>query len=573
MKSKISGSIRGKMMYIFTILIGLMGMGLIALFMMIFWYGYSSLSQTYLQDVNRQTTNNLENNIQKIEDIHVKTLSSQTIQNQLRSINERGMDSYRLQQCQRLIERELAVEALYASYVVSVSVISLDGTESSVKKMEIGGTLFGFSEEEIYEANGTTLWGLAGDEGRICSAKAILDLKTMQPIGYINIIYENSYFGEILKDISQEYSGASYLVDEKGIITVTNREEFLGEEFPLDVESLREFGKARYDMLSNTQAFYYVGSRMPNGWVLVQTVSTREFNRRLQLFLWITVGVVLVVLVISFFCIRLATSRITQPTQELVKSMKTLGKDDKYPRVKVVTKDEIGMIGTEYNKMAENIETLIEKVYKMELTQKQAELEFLQMQINPHFLYNALDTISWMALEKGDMDISEMTIALAELLRATIQKESFISLEEEMKTVKDYLLIQKERFGEKVSVHYEVDQETLECQVPNFILQPLIENAIIHGLEPKIGKGMLNISVQIQDERLFFVIEDDGVGMDEKEIFFLYQKCRENDTKKSIGLKNVYRRLLLCYGEGSLLQIEGKKGEGTRVSFSIPAVY
>ena len=157
MKSKISGSIRGKMMYIFTILIGLMGMDLIVLFMMIFWYGCSSLSQTYLQDVNRQTTNNLENNIQKIEDIHVKTLSSQTIQNQLRNINQRGMDSYRLQQCQRLIERELAVEALYASYVVSVSVISLDGTESSVKKMEIGGTLFGFSEEEIYEANGTTL--------------------------------------------------------------------------------------------------------------------------------------------------------------------------------------------------------------------------------------------------------------------------------------------------------------------------------------------------------------------------------------------------------------------------------
>ena len=560
-------------MYIFTILIGLMGIGLVGLFMMIFWYGYSSLSQTYLQDVNRQTTNNLENNIQKIEDIHVQILSSQTIQNQLRSINQMQLDSYSLQQCQSLIERELAVEALYASYVVSVSVISLDGTESSVKKMEIGGTLFGFSEDEIYEANGTTLWGLAGDEGRICSAKAILDLKTMQPIGYINIIYENSYFGEILEDISQEYSGASYLVDEDGIITVTNRKEFLGKEFPLDVESLREFGRARYDVLSNTQAFYYVGSRMPNGWVLVQTVSAREFNRRLGLFLWITAGVMLVVLIISFFCIRLATSRITQPTQELLKSMKTLGKDDKYPRVKVVTKDEIGMIGTEYNKMAENIETLIEKVYKMELTQKQAELEFLQMQINPHFLYNALDTISWMALEKGDMDISEMTIALAELLRATIQKESFIPLEEEMKTVKDYLLIQKERFGEKVSVHYAVNPETMECQVPNFILQPLIENAIIHGLEPKIGKGTLNISIQIQEERLFFVIEDDGVGMDEKEILFLYQKCRENDTKKSIGLKNVYRRLLLCYGEGSLLHIAGEKGVGTRISFSIPAVY
>ena len=117
------------------------------------------------------------------------------------------------------------------------------------------------------------------------------------------------------------------------------------------------------------------------------------------------------------------------------------------------------MIGLEYNKMAENIETLIEKVYKMELTQKQAELEFLQMQINPHFLYNALDTISWMALAKGNMDVSEMTIALAELLRATIKKESFITLREEMNTVKDYLLIQQERFGDKISAEYFVEED------------------------------------------------------------------------------------------------------------------
>src|SRR5699024_7334369 len=137
-------------------------------------------------------------------------------------------------------------------------------------------------------------------------------------------------------------------------------------------------------------------------------------------------------------------------------------------------------------RMAENIETLIEKVYKMELAQKQAELEFLQMQINPHFLYNALDTIGWKALGEGNTDVSEMSIALAELLRATIKKESFISLKEEMSTVKDYLYIQEQRFGDKISVDYQIDENLEDYQVPNFILQPLIENAIIHGLEPKV---------------------------------------------------------------------------------------
>lgn len=218
-------------------------------------------------------------------------------------------------------------------------------------------------------------------------------------------------------------------------------------------------------------------------------------------------------------------------------SMKTLGKENKYPRVHVVSQDEIGMIGTEYNKMAENIETLIEKVYKMELTQKQAELEFLQMQINPHFLYNALDTISWMALGKGNGEISEMSIALAELLRATIKNESFIPLQEEMTTVKDYLFIQEQRFGDKISVSYQVEERASRCQVPNFILQPLIENAIIHGLEPKIGNGRLSVKISIREKRLFFVIEDDGVGMTEEEIRKLYESCKAEDTKQSIGLK------------------------------------
>lgn len=563
-------SIRKKMMVVFVVLITVTGIGIASLFAIVFRYGYSSLSQIYLNDINEQTTNNLENNIQKIEDINVQILSSQVIQSQLKIVNEKCLDSYDLAQCRQKIERELSNWALYASYVVSVSVISREGIEFAVKKIETGGTQFGFIEDEIYEANGSSLWGITGEKNRICVAKAILDFDTMKPAGYINIVYENSYLSDILANNSSKYSGASYVVNTHGRIMVANKEGYVGENFPVKLSDLRASNTSRYDMFSSTQAFYFVGNEMPNGWSLVQTVSVKEFNKEMNHLIVLAAGIVLLVLGISLGFVWYVTSRIAYPAKELMESMKTLAKDNEYPRVKIVSNDEIGMIGLEYNKMAENIETLIEKVYKMELTQKQAELEFLQMQINPHFLYNALDTISWMALAKGNMDVSEMTIALAELLRATIKKESFITLREEMNTVKDYLLIQQERFGDKISAEYFVEEDAYSCMVPNFILQPVIENAIIHGLEPKIEKGKVSINISIQDEFLTFLVEDNGVGMDEKEILDLYKKCRENNTKQSIGLKNVYRRLLLCYGEASMLKIESKKEQGTRISFLIP---
>lgn len=350
----------------------------------------------------------------------------------------------------------------------------------------------------------------------------------------------------------------------------TNNSPYQGTKFPMEIQTLREKDVAVYDMLDSTQAFYYVGNEMPNQWTLVQAVSVKEFYGNLNRQIVAVAMVVLAMLGISILFVWIATLRIAKPTRELLESMKTLGKENRYPRVRVVTQDEIGMIGTEYNKMAENIETLIEKVYKMELAQKQAELEFLQMQINPHFLYNALDTISWKALGEGNLDVSEMIIALAELLRATIKKESFIPLKEEMSTVRDYLFIQEQRFGDKITVIYQVEKEADKYQVPNFILQPLIENAIIHGLEPKIGKGSLLIRIKREKDRLYFCIEDDGEGMSEKEIETLYQKCEESDTGKSIGIKNVYRRLLLCYGEESRLNIKSEKNKGTRIQFSIP---
>ena len=568
-KLRITG-IRKKMLFVFAVLITITGAGISVFSAAVFKQGYGKISKVYLQDVTQQTTNNLENMIQTIEDINIQILSSAVIQEQLEIVNGQEMEPYSIRNISKIVERELETNALFSSDVVSLSVISKSGLEFSVKKITGRGTDLAFLEGDIYKANGTTLWGLVGPDKDICIAKAILDLTTMKPIGYINIVYEREYFGDIVKDNSTEYSGASYVVDRDGIIVVTNHEKYLGTRFPVAIEALRETDTSRYDILNDTNSFYYVGNEMPNGWTLVEAVSVKEFYKNTYGVIGLTGIFLLGILILSFFSINMATKHIARPTQDLLESMKLFGKGNLSHRVEVKTTDEIGQIGSEYNRMAENIETLIEKVYKMEITQKQAEIDFLCMQINPHFLYNTLDTISWMAIMQGNLDISEMTISLADLLRAMIKKDRFVTVEEEMKTVKDYLLIQGQRFGDKISVLYDVDEQAYPCQVPNFILQPLIENAIIHGLEPKLEKGMLCVRIKLEKDTVVFSIADDGVGMSREEIRELYEKCEMNETNQNIGLKNVYRRLILCYGESSRLHIESEKHRGTKINFILP---
>lgn len=257
------------------------------------------------------------------------------------------------------------------------------------------------------------------------------------------------------------------------------------------------------------------------------------------------------------------------PLQTLSSHMRAIEAGDFTNRVEINSNDEIGQLGRRYNHMADSIENLIEQVYKMEISQKQAEIEYLKMQINPHFLYNTLDTISWMARMEDKDDIAQVTTALAELLRATIKQNSFITVREELKSVRNYVFIQEYRFGDKIRVCYDIDGTVRDYVIPNFILQPLVENAIIHGLEPKLTWGKLTIGSYIEGDHLHFRVTDDGIGMNAQAVEKLYEECLCQDSKNSIGIKNVYLRLHNYYGEDSTFVINSREGEGTTVAFSI----
>ena len=563
-------SVRAKILTAFTVVSLICTLGISFLALTVFWQRFSRVTGAYLNDVTMQSTVNMKKELTDIEDMNVRILSSSTVQEQLRRVNAGKSTSFQLRGIRETILRELEQITLFGGSSISLSVFSLDGTEFTVHRVTGKPVQRIFPEDEIYEANGSTLWGLVPDTQDICVSKAILDLNTMMPLGYMNIVYSNTFFREIIENRASEYSCSSYLLDNSGQIISTNREEMTGSEFPVFAGLQETEAPLGQDIIYGERSFLYEGDLLPNGWTIVETVSVREFYKNITQIIGIILLIACAFLTIGLLVIWRVTGRVLQPTQDLLRSMQQFGQGDLTCRVEIRSNDEVGLIGKEYNAMADNIEHLIRQVYEMELAGKQSELDFLRMQINPHFLYNTLDTIGWLAFAGETDQISEVVVALAELLRAMVKSERFISIEEEMHSVRDYLLIQERRFGDRISVEYELDPSVMQYKIPNFILQPLIENAIIHGLEPKVDKGRILIRITDAGNVIHFSVQDDGTGMNSEEIEQLIEACSSADTKKSIGLKNVYRRLLLCYGETGRPVITSEPQHGTRIDFDVP---
>ncbi len=562
--------LKEKLILTFSVLVIISSAGISFASMAVFQAVYKEKSRQYIMDITRQTTNNLENNIDEMETITFNTLKNTKIQEQLGIVNTKTLSEYEKLLVKRSVEEELIGDALYNKNVTSLSVISLTEEAFTVQKQVGEQVIQMFSGNEVFDAKGSTLWKLTDDgQNGICIERAIYDFKTQRPIGIIDLVCEEAYFSDILEDISNTYTSGTYIVDTDGIVVASNNRKHVGSYFPVELERLQNMENDSRAEINEVDSYLYTGEKMPNGWMLVTTVAVGEIQKDIRYFALFSGGIALLAIVVAVVAIILMIRHITFPLGQLSKSMTAVGQGDFSGRVHIAGNDEIGSLGRTYNDMAKNIETLIEKVYKMEISQKQAEIEFLKMQINPHFLYNTLDTISWMARSGGNNDISDMAVTLADLLRATIKQDSFITIDEELKSVRNYLFIQEYRFGDKVEASYQIDNLTRDYIIPNFILQPLVENAIIHGLEPKLGKGNLNIEIRMQEQGIFFCVSDDGVGMTPEEVRRTYEQCERDDGRESIGIKNVYRRLKIYYGAEGTLKIESAKDEGTKITFCL----
>ena len=232
--------------------------------------------------------------------------------------------------------------------------------------------------------------------------------------------------------------------------------------------------------------------------------------------------------------------------------------------------DEMGLLHRTFRLMVERINTLITENYANQLLIKETEFKALQAQINPHFLYNTLESINWIAKVNKQTKISSMVESLAFLLRNSISmKEEILTLGEELEVVESYVTIQKYRFDDRLIFELDVPERLLGRRLPKLTLQPLLENAIHYALEPTIGKSRIVVHAELTDDELLVSVEDDGPGMPEDTL----ERLRSGELKargKGIGLLNIDERIKLAFGERYGLRIESEPGRGARVIVALP---
>ncbi|OAS17979.1 cache domain-containing sensor histidine kinase [Paenibacillus oryzisoli] len=322
----------------------------------------------------------------------------------------------------------------------------------------------------------------------------------------------------------------------------------------------------------------YIRSEYSN-WKVVLMMPKNEIFGPLNQIKTTTILTAIIALVVTFFISVLFGQRITNPILDLYKTISRVKRGDFSIRVQITRNDEIGRIAMNFNDMQDELQNLIESKYIYQIKLQQVELAMLYSQINPHFLYNTLDSIKAMADYYEVEKIGEMSQSLADMFRYNIKnKTEIVTLREELEQIDAYMRIQGIRFEDKVTYEVEVEASLYDHPLLKMTLQPLVENAVFHGVEPKRGHSIIRLNARRDGEALVLTVSDNGVGMTEERLTELRSKVSApiytedvpmSSVEGGIGIRNVYARYAIRLGNQFECKLESKQGVGTSVTLII----
>ena len=368
--------------------------------------------------------------------------------------------------------------------------------------------------------------------------------------------------------------GYAFILDAKGNIVYHPQQQQLYNE--LQTENISLIMDTDEDTVltgtGNDGKLYSISRSEKTGWTVVDCTNVKELlskSRQAQS-VYVLTAIILVIVALLFS--RFMARSITLPIQKLRDSMKKVQEGDfSVSDVVVDSKNEIGSLTKSFDVMTHRIHELMEQNVHEQEEKRKSELKALQSQINPHFLYNTLDSIIWMAEGKKNEEVVLMTASLARLLRQSISNEDeVVPIANEVEYARGYLTIQKMRYKDKLEFQIDVDSSILYIPLIKLVLQPIIENAIYHGLKYKESKGLLIVKGFMKDGNAVLQVIDDGVGMDEETLAHIYDKHKVNYHSNGVGVYNVQKRLKLYYGDDYGITYESEKGKGTTATITIP---
>ncbi|BFT69260.1 sensor histidine kinase [Paenibacillus sp. P36] len=538
----------------------------------------------------KQITDKLDFVIQDVENMSIFLIGQKDIQTYL-SNKEGDVNSY------SLIVGTLWNLSYSKKYISNITITPINGNPvlytTTITNSGLNPLLQQY--ESVYKS--TTKWWSPlyvnqttdGPKRVITLVRPIRDVSTFRTIGTLAFSLDQAEIEHYLTDAGWESSGFVMLTDQYNQIIAGGEPGWLarkvGDVFP-NLDKLGETngvlnvprGELPHTVLYNS---------MPRlGWKLVGFIPTEIYQKQNGYVLTVTAVTIVIALMLAMGLVLYFLQWVTKPLTRLTKSLKDLNPDEAIPTYEVKSADEVGLLVHSYNKLSERIGRLKDQVQQNEAKKKEADIMALQAQINPHFLYNTLSSIHWIALMNKDRQIAEMIGALSDFLRFSLNKgEEFCSVQQEISHAQNYAYIQAMRFPDQFEIEFFIVPEMLQTTMLKLLLQPLIENSLIHGIQKKKAKGHVYVHGELRDNQMKFVVEDTGIGMDEaklrdihgqlvaanQQLGMLTEVAKEAKLPvTSYGLINVHRRLLLHYGLGSGLVVESTLGMGTRISFSIP---
>lgn len=556
---------------------------------------------TYSLEVVNQIAKNINEELRRMQYQSIEVAFSDLVQNTMRNYDK--LSDWQIYDARFKIRDEMVRKFSFSEYISDVQLF----TDQGQKIIAYGDTGFTlnfkdkFREKllaDIKEADGGAVWqavdfrdefhqvdriyapDTSGRSYGILIGRIIKDLYQGSQLGTVLIRVNENIFSDIYRNINLGQGAEIFILNQAGTV-VSTRNAKLRFNQPYPDNNLIGRIKAQQQKKSYQQTFKISLENEPylaaysvikdTNWYIVSTIPFSYLNKETSLIRKeiIILGLLIFILALGFSYIF--TKSISNPLNKLVIAMNKVEAGDLNIKLKDNSQDELAEVSGNFNMMVSELESLLADIKEKEKQKNELEFKALQAQINPHFLANILNTARLLADMQNVDNLENFLASIINLLHLSMNnKESFISVEREIEYLKSYLNIQQFRLHNKFEVHFEIETEILDNKIPKFILQPIVENSIIHGISNKNGQGLIMIKGYQEANKIIFSVTDDGIGMTETEIKKL---LTENETGKDhfsgIGIKNVKERIELYFGPEYGVEIESLKGYFTTVTIKL----
>lgn len=400
--------------------------------------------------------------------------------------------------------------------------------------------------------------------------RSITDTHSQGSTGVLYMGISTRLFRGVLDRMEFSNLSTILIIDNNNHVVFSTDEKWYEE--PLDFIN-RDIGKEGYFTvkLDGEKHFIAFNEVEKYDWKVLGVIPMGTLVKEYKYLPILTLAILSLGIIISIAVLYPIFSRIFKPIKELSLVMQRVNQDETYVKVDVNGEDEIAVLGESFNDMIEKLHVLFGRVLSEEMKKKELEYKLLQAQINPHFVSNTLNAIRWMAIIQKVDNIKLAIDAFGSLLTNVSKSwKEFVTIAEELKTLEDYIYIEKLRYGDKFQVSYDIEKGIDSYQCLKFILQPIVENAIFHGIEPKEDKGSIEIKIFSNESAIIFQVMDDGIGFGSTSIDDIYvRRERPSSGFSGIGIRNIDERIKMVYGEEYGLRILNDKAGQTCIELRI----